>query len=192
MKRENSSARRPSVWMVAAFAVLALLAVLGVKHFVAQPFNVPSGSMEPTLHPGEMILVDRATRGMAKRGDVVVFDGTGFFAPSGAEGSGFWVKRVVGVGGDRVTCCNSAGQITVNGVPLGEPYLARGSAPSAVEFDVEVPRGRIFVLGDNRAHSSDSRDHLGDPGGGMIPEERVAGRAVRVIWPLKDWRSLDQ
>lgn len=94
------------------------------------------------------------------------------------------IKRVVGLAGDRVACCDEQGRVTVNGVPLEESYVKAGSEPSEMSFDVEVPVGRLFVMGDNRQNSQDSRAHLGDPGGGMVPVKEVVGKAVVVMWPL--------
>ena len=177
--------RRSPLVVVAAVCVLALLlAAAGVRHFVTQPYRVPSASMAPTLRAGDVILADRASRGQAQRGDVVVFDGTGYFAPSAESGGRYWVKRVIAVGGERVTCCSDSGALMIDGQELDEPYLAPGTEPSAIEFDLEVPDGRMFVLGDNRADSTDSRSMLGAPGGGMVPVERVVGTVDRIVWPL--------
>lgn len=176
--------RRPLLGAVAV-VVLVLVAAVGARHFRVQTFWVPSASMTPTLHEGDVLAVDRTDRGTARRGEIVVFDGTGYFG-DGEDSSGrFWVKRVIGIGGDRVTCCDDAGRITINGDALDEPYLAPGTAASAVDFDVEVPDGAMFVLGDDRAHSSDSRDRLGSPGGGMVPTRRVVGEVERILWPLE-------
>lgn len=183
---------------------IAVLIMLLVRGFLVQSFVVPSGSMEPTLVPGDRILVSRLERGPSiERGDVVVFDGTDTWgAPSGTPsggglgqilssmatlvslGSGAdYVKRVVGIPGDRVTCCDVKGRLTVNGVPVDEPYVYPGNAPSTQTFDVIVPAGRIWVMGDHRSNSSDSRAHLGMPGGGMIPLDDVVGRAWLRYWP---------
>ncbi|EWS81180.1 signal peptidase I [Brachybacterium phenoliresistens] len=170
--------------MVAAavLVVLLLVAAFTIRHLVVEPFEVPSASMEPTLRAGDVILVDRQSRRSAERGQVVVFDGRGYFG--GQDGTGhYWVKRVIAVGGDRVTCCDDAGAILVDGEPIAEPYLAPGTAPSLVAFDLEVPEGRMFLLGDNRADSTDSRSLLGAPGGGMVPVDRVVGEARRIVWP---------
>jgi signal peptidase I len=176
--------RRRSPLGVAAVVVLALLlAVLGVRHFVVAPFQVPTASMQPTLEPGDVILADRTSRGTAALGQVVVIDGSGYF-PEAADGSSFVVKRVIGVSGDRVRCCTEDGLVERNGEPLTEPYLSPDTDSATVSFDVEVPEGRIFVLGDNRTDSTDSRSLLGAPGGGMIPVNRVAGEASRIVWPL--------
>ncbi|MGW6761967.1 signal peptidase I, partial [Streptomyces sp. NPDC055008] len=152
------------VWTVAGLALVVVL--LLVSRFVAQPFGIPSASMEPALHVGDRVMVDKLAYrfgGEPRRGDVVVFDGTGYF------GDGDYIKRVVGVGGDRVRCCAKDGRLTINGKPVTEPFLHAGDTPSDVAFDIVVPAGRLFVLGDHRADSADSRDHLGSPGGGMIP-----------------------
>src|SRR5699024_5612040 len=100
-------------------------------------------------------------------GQLVVLDGSGYFAADGSAGGQYWVKRVIAVDGDRVTCCDADGVISVNGEPVEEPYLSDGTAPSEVEFDLRVPEDRMFVLGDNRDDSTDSRHLLGAPGGGM-------------------------
>ncbi|MFJ3234819.1 signal peptidase I [Streptomyces sp. NPDC086787] len=165
-----------------------LLFLLLVNAFVAQPFQIPSGSMERGLRIGDRVLVNKlAYRFDAgpRRGDVVVFDGTEYF------GHADYVKRVVGVGGDHVVCCDRKGRIEVNGRPVDETsFLYPGDSPSTVTFDVLVPDGTLFVLGDHRGRSSDSRDHLGAPGGGMIPVGRVIGRADWIAWPVGHWTRL--
>jgi signal peptidase I len=102
-----------------------------------------------------------------------------------------YVKRVIGVPGDRVTCCNAQGLVTVNGVPLHETsYIFPGASPSQIHFNIVVPKGRLWVMGDNRQVSDDSRMRQGDPGGGTIPENKVIGRAFMIIWPPSRWRIL--
>jgi signal peptidase I len=177
-----------------------------VRWLLVQSFVVPTGSMTPTVRAGDRVLVSRMSyrTGEIKRGDVIVFDGAGVFEPEDAPagtalaglgraiasafslpvGSQDYVKRVIGLPGERVICCDSAGRITVNGVALNEPYILSGQVPSTMKFDIVVPPGRLWVMGDNRGDSADSRAHLGDPGGGTVPEDRVVGRVVAVYWPF--------
>src|SRR6185437_1426880 len=101
------------------------------------------------------------------------------------------IKRVIGLPGDKVACCDAQGRVTVNSVPLTEqPYLYPGDAPSEIRFNIVVPPGRLWVMGDHRLISDDSRNHLGTPGGGTIPENAVIGRAFVIIWPISRWRIL--
>ncbi|MFF3553480.1 signal peptidase I [Streptomyces tsukubensis] len=198
----------------ALLAVVCLGAVLLVSRFVVQPFHIPSGSMEPTLRTGDRVLVNKLAYGPdtePERGDLIVFDGTGSFVREGAAANPVqeavrgafaavglaepaetdFVKRVIGVGGDRVVCCDKEGRITVNGTALDERYLHPGDAPSDVAFDIVVRPGTLWVMGDHRSDSRDSRDHLGDPGGGMVPVENVIGRADWIAWPAGRWGSLE-
>ena len=189
-------------WPYLAFAVVLVLAL---RAFVVQSFSVPSGSMEPTIEPGDRVLVNRLVRGDdLHRGDIVVFDGTAAFPASIGDrpASGplavigravasaltfdpgtDYVKRVIGLPGDRVLCCDAAGRIAVNGVGMDEPYLAAGDQPSALTFDVTVPPGTMWVMGDHRSDSGDSRSYLGRPGGGMVPLGDVIGQATVRYWP---------
>ncbi|WP_406333133.1 signal peptidase I [Streptomyces sp. NBC_00203] len=168
--------------------LVCLVFLLLVSRFVMQPFQIPSGSMESGLRIGDRVLVNKlAYRFDAepRRGDVVVFDGTGYF------GNADYIKRVVGVGGDHVVCCDKEGRLEVNGRSVDEStFLYPGDSPSEVSFDVVVPDGTLFVLGDHRGDSSDSRDHLGSPGGGMIPVSDVIGRADWIAWPAGHWTRL--
>jgi signal peptidase I len=181
-----------------------------VRGFFVESFYIPSGSMEPTLTPEDRILVNKiGGTSSLQRGDLVVFDGTDSFAGRAAgshEGSGKssavgrvvgsiasglsihlnetdYVKRVVGLPGDHVVCCDARGSLTVNGLAVREPYLFPGDRPSDLTFDVKVPAQRIWVMGDHRSDSADSRAHLGDPGGGMVRLDDVIGRAGMVYWP---------
>ncbi|MEQ6023917.1 signal peptidase I [Streptomyces salinarius] len=170
--------------------LVLLLFLLLLSTFVLQPFQIPSGSMERGLRIGDRVLVNKLAYrfdGRPQRGDIVVFDGTGLF------GHGDYIKRVVGVGGDHVVCCDEEGRIRVNGQSVDESaFLYPGDRPSTVPFDVVVPDGTLFVLGDHRADSSDSRDHLGSPGGGMVPLDEVIGRADWIVWPFGHATHLDR
>ncbi|MFJ6213198.1 signal peptidase I [Streptomyces sp. NPDC092296] len=195
--------------------VLSLLLLALVNTYAAQPFAIPSESMENTLRVGDRVVVNKLVYrfgGRVHRGDVVVFDGRGSFTRDDSSGpTGFgdalrglgsylglataghddYVKRVVGVGGDRVICCDSRHRITVNGVPLDESeYLFPGDTASSVPFDIEVPAGELWMMGDHRSASQDSRGHLGDPGGGFVPESKVIGRADWIVYPVGHWRHL--
>ncbi|CAM5268197.1 Signal peptidase I OS=Streptomyces alboniger OX=132473 GN=lepB PE=3 SV=1 [Streptomyces alboniger] len=185
---------RAAAWLpggrITLTALLCLLFLLLLSNFVAQPFQIPSGSMENGLRIGDRVLVNKLAYRFGaelRRGDVVVFDGTGYF------GDADYVKRVVGVGGDHVVCCDKEGWIEVNGRSVDEStFLYPGDSPSTVPFDVVVPSSALFVLGDHRSRSSDSRDHLGSPGGGMIPVDEVIGRADWVVWPAGHFTRLDR
>ena len=199
---------------------VALLIALFLKTFLVQAFVIPSGSMEQTIKIDDRVLVDKLTPWFGsrpERGDVVVFKDPGGWLDAGElpvaddppvikqlkQGLTFigilpsddeqdLIKRVVAVGGDHVKCCDKDGRVTVNGEPLDEPYLHPGNKPSRLTFDVEVPKGRIFVLGDHRDNSADSRYHLKDPGHGTISEDLVVGKAVVIAWPYKNWGRLEE
>ena len=203
------------VVVVGAIIVAALL-----RGLVGQMFLIPSSSMESTLLIQDRVVVEKVST--VKRGQVVVFEDPGDWL-TGAEaeergplgralefvgvlpdtGTGHLIKRVVGLPGDQVVCCDSAGRISVNGQPLDESgYLYRepdepSPAASSIRFDVVVPAGRIFVLGDNRADSRDSRCHLNDDEVGaqkgenaFVSEDLVVGRAVAVVWPTSSMARL--
>ena len=203
-EKQGSLGRELLVIIVVALALSVL-----VRTFVAQAFYVPSSSMENTLQIQDRILVSKLSTqlGGVNRGEIVVFTDPGGWLPPAEKPSGvqglirnalMWigllpsdtgedlVKRVIGVGGDHVVCCNAKGQIELNGVALVEPYVKPGSRTDQVKFDITVPAGRVFVMGDNRADSSDSRFHL-DVDKGTIPQANVVGRVVAVIWPIANW-----
>ncbi|MEU5169466.1 MULTISPECIES: signal peptidase I [Streptomyces] len=155
---------------------------------VYKPYTVPTDSMTPTVNAGDRVLAERIDGDDVRRGDVVVFTDT-------AWGDMPMVKRVVGVGGDKVACCDKGGRLTVNGEPVEEPYLraegasslvpAEGEAPASPQnFTADVPEGQLFLLGDERSTSMDSRVHLEDPGQGSVPRSAVQARVDAVAWPM--------
>jgi signal peptidase I len=217
---EQAAGRGKRSWrQLMLVVVTAIVFMLLIKAFVVQVYRIPSASMEDTLLTGDRVLVNKLVyhvRGIA-RGDVVVFSGQGSWgtttgAPDPAPPGNplvraaydvladvgvystqtYYIKRVIGLPGDRVACCVN-GRVTVNGVPLDETsYLFPGATPSVQRFDVIVPPGRLWVMGDNRAISDDSRGHMsaGFPVMGTVPENEVAGRAFLVIWPLSQLGDL--
>ncbi|URM89456.1 signal peptidase I [Streptomyces sp. MRC013] len=146
-----------------------------------RPYTVPTDSMSPTVGAGDRVLAQRIDGSEVRRGDVVVFtDRTWGDLPM--------VKRVVGLGGEEVACCDADGRLTVDGEPVREPYLrsqgwGAGEAASPTEFAATVPEGSLFLLGDQRAGSQDSRAHLQDAGRGSVPRSAVAARLDAVVWP---------
>jgi signal peptidase I len=209
-KKKKKSFGRELLTIVVAAAILTLL----VKAFIIQVYRIPSASMENTLEVGDRVLVNKVVyhfRGIA-RGDVIVFSGQDSWGPDAPPPSSdpvvrfaddllsglglysnqtYYIKRVIGLPGDHVACCDAQGRVTVNGVPLNEgSYLYPGDAPSEIRFNIVVPPGQLWVMGDHRAISDDSRDHPGDPGGGAVPESAVIGRAFVIIWPPSRWRIL--
>ena len=195
--------------------VSALVVSIIVKTFFIHFFYIPSGSMENTLQVGDRIAVNKLGSyfGEAKRGEVVVFrDSAGWLGtPSESDDSKiiqtiksglvtvgvlpdpakqYLIKRVIGVGGDTVTCCDKKGYLTVNGVSVSEPYIFTGDKPSDTDFKVTVPKGFVWVMGDHRGASADSRFHTDDIHKGMVPLSSIVGRATVVVWPLNNLNFL--
>jgi signal peptidase I len=199
--------------------VVAVLVSFLIKTFVVRSFYIPSASMENTLQINDRIIVNELEPNLIpiQHGDVVVFRDPGGWLPpslptnqnpiaaawdaalsfvglSAPDSNDHLIKRVIGLPGDHVTCCNALGQMSVNGVPLKEPYvlLPPGSqAVSGITFDVTVPKGSLWVMGDNRYNSADSRYHVNDPGKGFVPIGNVVGRAFVISWPVDRWTWLD-
>jgi len=216
--------RRRGVWpLVRDVLVILMIAVLVsfvIKTFLVRSFYIPSGSMEQTLLIKDRILVDELTPRFTdyERGDVVVFRDPGGWLPvtatpdpppliaawdwllslvgvSASDSEDHLIKRIVGIGGDHVVCCNAIGQTLVNGTPIDEtPYLNLApdqSAPQVVPYDVTVPDGALWVMGDNRDHSRDSRYNMDQPNQGFVPLENVVGRAFLITWPLNRFGLID-
>ncbi len=190
---------------VVVIVVVALFLSALIRAFLLQAFYVPSASMEDTLRPGDRIIASKITTNVSgvKRGEIVVFKDPGDWLPAPPEPIQDWratlrqgltfigvlpsdsgddlVKRVIGLGGDQVACCDAEGRIVVNGVPLDEDYII--GPTDQVRFDVTVPQDSMFVLGDNRGDSRDSRYHL-DANDGGVPYRDAVGRVVLVLWPF--------
>jgi signal peptidase I len=191
--------------------IVALVVSLFIKSFLVQFFYIPSGSMENTLQIKDRVAVNKVpfVSDNIKRGDVVVFRDPNNWLPEPYDSTTnqfvakaksalvtvgvlpnpakqYLVKRVVGVGGDRVVCCTKDGKLTVNGVEVTEPYIFAGNKPSEMNFDVTVPKDKLWVMGDHRGASADSRYHQEDINKGFVPLSKVTGRVVGVIWPFKN------
>lgn len=200
-KRVPSFIRETAVVVVSAL-VLSVL----VRTFIFQAFYVPSASMENTLLVNDRIVVSKISTKVTgiHRGDVVVFHdpshwlGSSYSDPYGSKFGHFLqyvgivpansgkdlVKRVIGVGGDRIQCCDAQNRIMRNGIGIDEPYIRAGSTTNQVVFDVLVPAGFVFVMGDNRGNSEDSRFHL-NLNHGLVPLKDVVGRVSMRVWPFK-------
>lgn len=196
--------------------VVALVLALVIKTFLVQAFSIPSGSMQNTLQVGDRVLVDKLTPWFGstpQRGEVVVFHdpdgwlkdeptphpnalqkGLGHIGLMPSVDEKDLIKRVIGVAGDTVEC-RGAGPLKLNGKPLAEPYVYGGNTPCSVDerggqFTVTVPPGKVWVMGDHRQNSWDSRYHQGDKNHGMVPVGDVVGRAVAIAWPPARWNTL--
>ncbi|MSO26634.1 MAG: signal peptidase I [Candidatus Nanopelagicales bacterium] len=192
--------RETAIIVVSALVLSAL-----VRAFLIQAFYVPSASMEETLLPNDRIIAAKITTRISgvQRGEIMVFRDPGGWlptpepAPSGArsylrtaltfiglipsDSGQDLVKRAIGVAGDRVACCDEQGRIVLNGVPLDESYVT--GPTDQVRFDIVVPADSMFMMGDKRDNSRDSRYHL-DVNNGGVPQDAAVGRTVLTIWPL--------
>jgi signal peptidase I len=214
-RRENSprlgSGLLHGLREIGIVVVTALVLSLIVKTFLFQAFWIPSGSMESTLIYGDRVVVSKLTPGPfdLKRGDVVVFEDPDHWLDEtppphrGAFGSvahdvlefvgivptgegNHLIKRVIGLPGDHVVCCTDTGKLKINGTAINEPYVHAGDPPSIEKFDITVPPGKVWVMGDHRSDSGDSRFHDNGTHGkeGSVPEDDIVGRAVSIVWPL--------
>lgn len=191
--------------------VSALIVSIVVKTFLLHFFYIPSGSMENTLQVGDRIAVNKfgALFSEIKRGEVAVFaDPDNWMGTASASDESavlgkiksgliivgilpdpakqYLIKRVIGVGGDDVICCDANGKLQVNGRSIDEPYIYEDDKPSEMKFNVQVPNGFVWVMGDHRAASADSRFHPDSANNGMVPLSKVIGRATFIIWPLSN------
>ncbi|KWW99670.1 Signal peptidase I [Carbonactinospora thermoautotrophica] len=207
-KKAKNRTQRSFWYELPILVAIALLLAFVIKTFLVQAFTIPSGSMENTLQVGDRVLVNKLGSWLGEdveRGEVIVFKDPGgwvttplvrpanpvtrgvqdvlmFVGLMPAADQKYLIKRVIGLPGDRIRCCDDQGRVTVNGAPLDEPYVFPGNPAAVVRFDVVVPEGRLWVMGDHRAVSFDSSKHMADPGGGTIPLENVVGRAFVKIW----------
>jgi len=188
--------------------ILALLVSLFIKSFLVQFFYIPSGSMENTLQIKDRVAVNRIPfiGNDISRGDVIVFRDPAGWLPDASSDSGngitsaireglvlvgivpnpakqYLVKRVIGVAGDNVVAKDRV--LTINGKPTNEPYIFAGNSPSDTDFNITVPEGKVWVMGDHRGASGDSRVHQDDVNNGMVPVEKITGRVIATIWPIK-------
>ena len=207
MPRKGSLLRELPILVVVALAVS-----LVIKSFLVQFFYIPSGSMENTLQINDRVAVNKVPfiSKSINRGDVVVFRDPDNWLPEPYSGDGnkylakikegfvavgvlpnpakqYLVKRVIGVAGDKVECCAKSKKLMINGVEIDEPYIFAGNSPSDTKFNVTVPEGKVWVMGDHRGASADSRFHQDDINQGMVPTSKVTGRVIGIIWPIKNF-----
>ena len=185
--RQRRRRLRRRLLLTVTVGIVTVMVTVIVQATIFSSFAVPSVSMQNTLRVGDRILVNQLAAGSVSRGDVIVFGDPGGWLGSVIDGSGFLVKRVIGLPGDRVSCCDSTtGQVIVNGIPVDEPYAVVPSGKQAAtrSFSVTVPAGSLWVMGDNRYGSQDSSHHQGTPGKGFVPIKAVVGHAFATVWPL--------
>ncbi len=192
---------KPSFWReLPILLAVAIVVAITVRAFILQTFFIPSESMEHTLNINDRVLVNKLVYDFRDphRGEIVVFRAPAEWRSNPSEVD--FIKRVIGVGGDHVVCCDDEGRLTVNEVALDEPYLYRNGsgeadAASQDDFDVTVPEGRLWVMGDHRSHSGDSREQYSkhqDVVRATITADSVIGRAFVLFWPFgrADWLTV--
>ena len=195
---------------IVIIVAIALVLSFVIKTFFFRAYYIPSGSMENTLQINDRIFANLMVPGPfeLERGDVVVFrddldwlpplesqptaveSALSFVGILPAAGEQYLVKRIIGTAGDTVECCTVDGKLSINGTPIDEPYIYPGNAPSDMAFTVTVPEGKLWVMGDHRAESADSRFHP-DVQGGFVDVESVQGKASVISWPLSRWGTID-
>lgn len=208
--------QRMPLWLdtLVTMAVALIIAVL-VKTFLIQPFYIPSASMNPTLLTDDKILVSKLSPGVfdLQRGDVIVFEDPDDWIPGDATenptprvrvmmllsmvglapdpSQDHLVKRLIGTSGDHIVCEEQGGVLEVNGTPLEEPYINPQTPACQIAFDVTVPEGKVWVMGDNRYASADSAWHETQGDGGFVDESDITGRAEVIFWPASSWDRLN-
>lgn len=194
---EQTKSNKGSFWKELPILLgVAILVAFLVRQFVVQTFFIPSGSMEHTLDLDDRVLVNKLVYDFRspQRGEIIVFEAPEAWRNRPERED--YIKRVIGVHGDRVACCDAEGRITINGHPLDERYIYPGNKPSVHEFDVVVPEGRLWVMGDHRQSSGDSlQNYMGSNGDiylATIDEQVVVGRAFVLFWPFNraTWLSV--
>jgi len=211
MPRKGSLLREFPILVIVALAVSIV-----IKTFFVQFFYIPSGSMENTLQINDRVAVNKVPfiGKSIKRGDVVVFRDPDNWLPEPYVGDQnkylavvkdafvavgvlpnpakqYLVKRVIGVAGDKVECCSKDKKLMINGIEIDEPYIFAGNTASDTNFNVTVPAGKVWVMGDHRGASADSRFHQDDINNGMVPTAKITGKVVGIIWPIKNLGLVD-
>ena len=211
MPRKGSLLREFPVLVIVALAVSIV-----IKTFLVQFFFIPTGSMENTLQISDRVAVNKIPfiGKSINRGDVVVFRDPDNWLPEPYVGEEnkylgivkdafvavgvlpnpakqYLVKRVIGVAGDKVECCSKDKKLMINGVEIEEPYIFAGNTASDTNFNVTVPAGKVWVMGDHRGASADSRFHQDDINNGMVPNSKITGKVVGIVWPIKNLGFVD-